>query len=62
MSKQTNVNYSEVPVADVADFFVKGYQFKEGERLMGWTHFYDPAKGVFVFKLVTETDDGGDEA
>lgn len=62
MSKQTKINYSEVAAADVADFFVKGYQFKEGETLKSWAHFYDPAKGVFVFKLVTETDGEGEQA
>lgn len=56
MRKQTNVNYSEVPVADVAAFFVAGYQMKDGETLVGHSFFYDPTKGVFVFKLITEVE------
>ena len=57
MSKQTNVNYSEVPVADVAAFFVAGYKMNEGETLVGHSFFYDPTKGVFVFKLITEREE-----
>lgn len=54
MSKQTKTSYSEVPAADVARFFVQGYNLPEGERLAGHEYFFDAAKGVFVFKLITE--------
>lgn len=46
-------NYSEVTVEDVARYFVAGYDLK-GEKLLQSDYFYDPHKGVFVFKLVTE--------
>lgn len=54
MTGTTKTSYSEVPAADVARFFVQGYKLAEGERLAGHEFFYDPAKGVFVFKLITE--------
>lgn len=50
----TKTSYSEVSAADVARFFVQGYKLNPGERLAGHEFFYDPAKGVFVFKLTTE--------
>ncbi|MNZ14599.1 hypothetical protein D3C78_315270 [compost metagenome] len=47
-------SYSEVSADDVAKYFVQGYNLPVGERLAGHEFFYDPAKGVFVFKLITE--------
>ena len=51
MTGTTKTSYS---AADVARFFVQGYKLAEGERLAGHEFFYDPAKGVLVFKLITE--------
>jgi hypothetical protein len=53
MTGTTKTSYSEVPADDVARFFVNGYRLQDGERLAGHEYFYDPAKGVFVFKLIT---------
>lgn len=55
--------FSEVPAADVAAFFVGGYTFEEGASLRESTFYYDPAKGMFVFKLIVERDapEGGAE-
>lgn len=55
--------FSEVPAADVASFFVGGYTFEEGVSLLGSTFYYDPAKGMFVFKLMVEraAPEGGAE-
>lgn len=46
-------SYSEVPADDVARFFAAGYKLAAGETLLEHDYFYDPAKGVFVFKLTT---------
>ena len=46
--------FSEVPAADVASFFVGGYTFEEGVSLRDSTFYYDPTKGVFVFKMMVE--------
>lgn len=54
--QKTQTNYSEVPVADVAAFFVGGYKFPDGTVMVQSEHFYDPAKGVFIFKMITETE------
>jgi len=62
MTGTTKTSYSEVPAADVARFFVQGYKLAEGERLAGHEYFYDPAKGVFVFKLTTQMVDDEHQA
>lgn len=55
MTIQTKTSYSEVTATDVAKYFVQGYRLPEGERLTGHEFFYDSAKGMFVFKLTTES-------
>jgi len=63
MARKVDVSFSEVPVGDVAAFFVKGYAFEDGVQLLAAEHYYDPHRGVFVFKLTTERDapEGGAE-
>lgn len=63
MVDKTEVKFSEVPVADVAAFFVQGYRLEEGERIVRHEHYYDPHKGVCVFKLMVEraAPEGGAE-
>lgn len=55
--------FSEVPVADVAAFFAGGYTLEEGASLLESTFYYDPTRGVFVFKLMVEraAPEGGAE-
>lgn len=55
MTSTTKTSFYEAPAADVAGFFVNGYRLQDGERLVRHEYFFDPTKGVFVFKLVTET-------
>lgn len=57
-TRSLKTSYSEVPAADVAKWFVDGYKLPAGERLASSDFFYDPAKGVFVFKLITELEGG----
>ena len=46
------LRYSEHEISDVLNYFAKGFKFSAGEKLRDYSFFYDPNKGVVVFKLV----------
>lgn len=54
-----DIRYIEVKAGDVASYFVKDFEFKDGSELRSYDWFFDPAKGVFVFKLVVNNPEQG---
>ena len=46
-------------IDDVMDYFTKAFEVPEDQEILRHEWFYDPHKGVVVFKLVvTEASDG----
>ena len=49
-----DIKYHEVSALNVVKYFIKDYEFSGGSELIGYDWFYDPVKGVFIFKLILQ--------
>lgn len=52
------IQYQEIPMADVVDYFAKAYTPTSGERVVQYEWFIDPIHAKLVFRLYVEADAG----
>lgn len=50
------IKYEEASLDEVATFFVEAYKFPRAHELVKHEFFFDPVKGVFVFKLYLQPE------
>lgn len=52
-------DYLEYSVGSVTDYFAKDIEVVKGRRIVGKPEaFFDPTKGIFIFKVLSEDTDG----
>lgn len=51
-----DIQYHEVKLDDVLDYFVKGYDFPPGTSLFRHEAFIDTAKGKVIIRMTTKRD------